>query len=403
MVFLLDPNPGPGLGILLASWMFGKGNTRESAPGAVIIHFFGGIHEIYFPYILARPVLILSAIAGSATGIVFFTLTHAGLVAPASPGSIISIIAMSPKGMTLVVVLGVMLSAFVSFLVAAPFVKRSPVEREEQNEQVIQENPLEKRVEIKKERINKIIFACDAGMGSSAMGATRFRNRLQKSGITIAVANSSVDKVPVDADVVVCQGTLALRAQKSAPEAELIIIEDFLNHENLDNLFERICSLEAGGIADSAEPEPHQEEPNTKNQILSVKNILTGLESVPKEEAIRKAGELLVKGGYVEEAYIGAMLAREELTTTYLGMGIAIPHGTSDAKEKILKSGIVVLQYPQGVCFGDEKANLVIGIAGVGDEHLEILARLSTSLDDELVLEKLKTTNEKQYVLEILG
>lgn len=401
MVFLLDPNPGPGLGILLAYWMFGRGNAKESAPGAVIIHFLGGIHEIYFPYILARPVLIVSAIAGSATGIVYFTLTHSGLVAPASPGSIISIIAMSPKGSTLVVVLGVLLSAVVSFLVATPFIRRAPSESEDEGKAASQEGVLEK-IAVKKEKINKIIFACDAGMGSSAMGATRFRNRLQKSGINISVSNSSVDHIPADTDVVVCQAALSQRACKSAPDAELVIIEDFLNHENIDKLFNRIKkdTETPAGVSDEiikvcAQPE--------HNSILAYDNILIGLESVSKEEAICKAGELLFQGGYVEHGYIGAMLEREELTTTYLGMGIAIPHGTSGAKEKILKTGIVVLQYPQGVSFGDEKAHLIIGIAGIGDEHIEILARISTSLDDEQVLEQLITTSDKQFILNTLG
>lgn len=401
MVFLLDPNPGPGLGILLAYWMFGRGNAKESAPGAVIIHFLGGIHEIYFPYILARPVLIVSAIAGSATGIVYFTLTHSGLVAPASPGSIISIIAMSPKGTTLVVVLGVLLSAVVSFLVATPFIKHAPAESEDEGKAASQEGVLGK-ISVKKEKINKIIFACDAGMGSSAMGATRFRNRLQKSGISISVSNSSVDHIPADTDVIVCQAALSQRACKSAPEAELVIIEDFLNHENIDKLFNRVKKDTSAPVCFSDEiiqaciqPESHS--------ILASENILIGLKSVSKDEAICTAGELLFHGGYVEHDYIGAMLEREKLTTTYLGMGIAIPHGTSSAKEKILKTGIVVLQYPQGVSFGDEKAYLIIGIAGIGDEHIEILARISTSLDDEQVLQKLITTTDRQFILDTLG
>lgn len=401
IMFLLEANPGPGLGLLLAYWMFGRGNAKESAPGAVIIHFLGGIHEIYFPYILARPILIVSAIAGSATGIIFFTLTHSGLVAPASPGSIISIIAMSPKGSTLVVVLGVLLSAVVSFMVATPFIKRAPVESEEEKV-VSPESVSEKITTVKKSTISQVIFACDAGMGSSAMGATRFRNRLQKYGISISVSNSSVDHIPAGTDVVVCQAALSQRACKSAPEAELVIIEDFLNHENIDKLFNRIkkdtdtpAGIQAEIIPPCVQPESHS--------ILAPENILTGLESVSKEEAICKAGELLFQGGYVEHGYIGAMLEREELTTTYLGMGIAIPHGTSGAKEKIIQTGIVVLQYPQGVSFGDEKAHLIIGIAGIGDEHIEILARISTSLDDEQVLQKLITTTDKQFILNTLG
>ena len=112
IMFLLETNPGPGLGVLLACWFFGRGNMRQSAPGAVIIQFCGGIHEIYFPYILARPALILAPVAGSAAGLLFFSLAGAGLVAPASPGSIISVLAMAPKGQTLVVLAGMRASAW---------------------------------------------------------------------------------------------------------------------------------------------------------------------------------------------------------------------------------------------------------------------------------------------------
>ena len=97
------------------------------------------------------------------------------------------------------------------------------------------------------------------------------------------------------------------------------------------------------------------------------------------------------------------MLEREKLVSTYMGMGVAIPHGTSQAKGTVKKSGIVCLQYPQGVYFGSEKAQLIFGIAGVGDEHLEILANICTMLEDEKVLEKLKTTKDVDWVLSHLS
>ena len=122
-----------------------------------------------------------------------------------------------------------------------------------------------------------------------------------------------------------------------------------------------------------------------------------------KEEAIRAAGELLNKLGFVNENYIDAMLEREKLVSTYMGMGVAIPHGTSTAKGTVKKSGIVVMQYPDGVDFGDEKAYLVIGIAGVGDEHLEILGRIVESLEDEELLEKLKKEADVDTIMKTFG
>ena len=109
--------------------------------------------------------------------------------------------------------------------------------------------------------------------------------------------------------------------------------------------------------------------------------------SISKEEAILRAGRLLEESGYVEMGYSESMLERERLATTYMGMGVAIPHGTSEAKEKVLRSGISVLQYPEGVDFGEDKAYLIVGIAGKGDEHLDLLAKISSALEDEATLD----------------
>lgn len=135
------------------------------------------------------------------------------------------------------------------------------------------------------------------------------------------------------------------------------------------------------------------------NNILNENNVVLGLESVSKEEAIKLAGKKLVENGYVNENYIDAMLEREKLMTTFMGMGVAIPHGVNEAKKDILSSGIVILQFPNGVDFDGEKAYLIIGIAGVGNEHLDILSNIATVLDDELT-ERLKDTNSKSDLIE---
>ncbi|TDQ44255.1 mannitol-specific PTS transporter subunit IIC [Actinorugispora endophytica] len=135
--FLVETNPGPGLGILIACMLFGPRASRGSAPGAIVIHFFGGIHEIYFPYILAQPRLILAAIAGGASGIMVFLATGAGLVATPSPGSIIALLAVTPKGAHFGVVAGVVTATVVSFLVASALMwfGRSRNESELDNEE----------------------------------------------------------------------------------------------------------------------------------------------------------------------------------------------------------------------------------------------------------------------------
>lgn len=467
IMFLLETNPGPGLGVLLAYWLFGRGNARQSAPGAVIIQFFGGIHEIYFPYILARPVLIVAAIAGGAAGLLFFSLTDAGLVAPASPGSILSVLAMAPKGKTLIVLLGVVISAAVSLLVAAPFIRRASKTETEGDPAVgkLPQSAAGISPHAAGRPVRKVIFACDAGMGSSALGATRFRRRLRDAGIGVAVGNSAADRIPSDADVVVCQSVLAERIAAAAKDAELIVIDNFLSDPGLDALFVRleeaeptaagpetvscgesdsdmpaarlaeavlpsdVCDARSAGATPSSEtsafrpaettaspdmpaaadsdPKPEETASAPKDAapdgaILQPGNIRVGLPAEPKEEAIRRAGELLVAGGYARPEYVDAMLRREKLATTCLGMGLAIPHGTSDAKERVLRSGIVVLQYPDGVDFDGEKAHLIVGIAGVGDEHLEILARLSASFEDEELLQRLMTATDPQVIYDAL-
>ena len=142
---------------------------------------------------------------------------------------------------------------------------------------------------------------------------------------------------------------------------------------------------------------------DTKTEIVIKESIKLNQPSVTKEEAIRAAGELLVERGSVDPSYVEAMLEREKLVTTYMGMGIAIPHGTAEAKDAVKKTAISMLLYPEGVDFGDEKAQLVFGIAGIGDEHLDLLGKIAGTLDDPEVLEKMKTTDDVDWILEILS
>lgn len=399
VMFLFETNPGPGLGVLLACWAFGKGSTKQSAPGAIIIQSLGGIHEIYFPYILARPGLLLGAIAGSAAALGFYQVTDAGLVAPASPGNFITLPVMAPKGETLIILGGILIAAAVSFVVCIPFM------RTEEKAPDADLNIDESRVGF----VNLIMFACDAGMGSSALGATRFRKRTSLAGLEVKVRNCAVDQVPDATDLIVCQRGLAERVKSTNPGKEVVIIDNFLSDPALDILLERLIKAEIAGQAGNDEtgvnevmPEQVEEPVLDEGGILKIENIRTGLAPESKEEAIRRVGQILYDSGYVDVSYIDAMIERENLTTTYMGMGLAIPHGTSEAKAAVKKSGIAVLQYPEGVEFGDEKAHLIIGIAGVGDSHLEILAKVSGALEDEEVLDRLSKSADASEIYETL-
>ncbi|MCI9478620.1 MAG: PTS mannitol transporter subunit IICBA [Lachnospiraceae bacterium] len=411
IMYMLEANPGPGLGVLLAYMLFCKDKTtKDSAPGAVIIHLLGGIHEIYFPYILMNPFVIIAPILGNMAAILWYTITGAGLVGPASPGSIIAYLMMTPGSDMVKVILGVVIAAGVSFVVASPLVKMAGSKslEEAQSEMAARKAEAKGQAAVpgtieKASEVKKIVFACDAGMGSSAMGATKFRNRIKGNRPDITVINTSVDNIPGDCDIAVVQTTLADRAKKSALQAQLITIGNFLADPALDALYVQLTTGDqpaapAGENTDIVIPDV----PIKKN-ILIKEGIQLGQKPVSKEEAIQAAGELLEKLGYVDGSYVAAMQEREKLVTTYMGMGVAIPHGTTQAKGTVKKSGIVFFQYPEGVDFGEEKAQLVFGIAGVGDEHLDLLGKLCTLLEDEARLETLKTTDDVDWVLEQLA
>lgn len=411
IMYMLEANPGPGLGVLLAYMLFCKDKTtKDSAPGAVIIHLLGGIHEIYFPYILMNPFVIIAPILGNMAAILWYTITGAGLVGPASPGSIIAYLMMTPGSDMVKVILGVVIAAGVSFVVASPLVKMAGSKslEEAQSEMAARKAEAKGQAAVpgtieKASEVKKIVFACDAGMGSSAMGATKFRNRIKGNRPDITVINTSVDNIPGDCNIAVVQTTLADRAKKSAPQAQLITIGNFLADPALDALYVQLTTGDqpaapAGENTDIVIPDV----PIKKN-ILIKEGIQLGQKPGSKEEAIQAAGELLEKLGYVDGSYVAAMQEREKLVTTYMGMGVAIPHGTTQAKGTVKKSGIVFFQYPEGVDFGEEKAQLVFGIAGVGDEHLDLLGKLCTLLEDEARLETLKTTDDVDWVLEQLA
>lgn len=406
IMYMLEANPGPGLGVLLAYWLFAKDKaTKDSAPGAIIIHFLGGIHEIYFPYILMNPVVIVAPILGNICAIAFYSIFNIGLKGPSSPGSIIAFLSMAEKGSVFMTALGVLIAAGVSFLVASPIVKLAGEKNLDEASKKMQSMKAESKGRsealLDVSLVRKIVFACDAGLGSSAMGATKFRNRLKGVRPDLTVINTSVDNIPVDCDVAVVQETLVERAKKSAPFAKIVTISNFLADPALDNLFFQLSTGDS--IVTEAVKEEVEESKPVQEDVIQLDGIKLNLPSVSKEEAITEAGKLLRELGYVDGAYIPAMLEREELVTTYIGMGLAIPHGTTHGDDVIHKTGIVLLQYPDGIQFGDEKAQLVIGIAGKGGEHMEVLSKICLALEDEAVLNKMKTTNDKEWILKQLS
>ena len=410
IMFMLEANPGPGLGVLLAYMFFSKDKTtRQSAPGAVIIHFLGGIHEIYFPYVLMNPAVIIAPIVGNIAAIFWFSLTGCGLVAPASPGSIVAFMSMSAPGTQIMTLIGVAIAAAISFLIAAPIVRRADVKDLSAAQAEVSGMKAAAAgtaaAAVTSGFGDKIIFACDAGMGSSAMGATRFRNRIKLDRPDCIVEHSSVDEVPADANIVVVQRNLAARAQACAPNAQFVIIDNFLADPALDQLYtDLVAQSAAAGVGEIADgTAPAKAETAASAIAIDRDGIKLGCPSVTKEEAIQASGELLMAHGAVDADYVAAMQERERVQTVYMGMGVAIPHGTNDVKDSVKKTCVTLHQYPDGIEWGGEKAYLVFGLAGANGEHLQGLANIAKALEDEDVVEKMKTTTDVDWLLSVLS
>ncbi len=430
--FLIEANPGPGLGILLAYMVFGKGTARQTAGGASIIHFFGGIHEIYFPYVLMNPRLILAAIAGGMTGVFVLTVFNAGIVSPASPGSIFAVLLMTPKSAMVGVLASIASAAAVSFTVASLLLKTQTSTEEDGDGAALEKatsqmkdmksaskssaaTSAQAKGDVNLATVQTIIVACDAGMGSSAMGASLLRKKVQEAGLNISVTNLAINSLPEDVDIVITHKDLTDRARKHAPNAHHMSLTNFLDGEMYNNLVTQLLAAQKHDAANddrmvkvsivAANDDSFEVQASSVFQIQR-ENIHLNLPVTTKEEAIRFAGNKLVEMGYVEPEYVDAMFEREKLVSTYLGESIAVPHGTVEAKDKVKKTGIVICQYPQGIQFTDDKddiAKLVIGIAAKNDEHIQVITTITNALDDPEAIDTLTTTKDVEEVLNILG
>ena len=251
VLYLLEANPGVGLGILLAYVFFGKGSAKASAPGAAIIHFIGGIHEIYFPYILMKPALIFAAMAGGVSGTATFQLLGAGLRAPASPGSILAVLAQTATGSYFAVVAGVVVSTLVTFVIASIILKRDKGEGDLESAQSKVSNmkaeakgqdvAVDSASETSYADVKRIIFACDAGMGSSAMGASILRNKVKKAGLDYEVTNVAIRNLNEESGLlIVTQNELTPRAKQMNGKALHVSVDNFLNSPKYDEIVENL-------------------------------------------------------------------------------------------------------------------------------------------------------------------
>jgi PTS system mannitol-specific IIC component len=267
ILFLIEANPGPGIGLLLAFTFFGVGAAKASAPGAAVIQFFGGIHEIYFPYALSKPTTILALIAGGAAGVTTNMVLGGGLGFPAAPGSIIAVTAAavgSGVGNLLVVYLSVLIAAAVTFLITAVILRASRKrDLEEEGDTfgaAIAQTEANKgkssaamdalrgstagaggAAVATDRRISNVVFACDAGMGSSAMGASVLRNKFKKAGIEdVTVTNQAIANLDGTADLVITQQQLTDRAKAQSPNSVHVSVDNFMNSPKYEEVVEMV-------------------------------------------------------------------------------------------------------------------------------------------------------------------
>ncbi|RKO22847.1 PTS mannitol transporter subunit IICBA [Pseudarthrobacter phenanthrenivorans] len=450
ILFLLEANPGPGLGILLAYMLFGRGAAKASAPGAAIIHFLGGIHEIYFPYVLMRPLLILAAIAGGMTGVATLAITGSGLVAPAAPGSIFAVLAQTSRDSYVGVILAVLLATAASFLVASIIMKTT-----KHSDEVDLNDATSKMEQMKGKKssvastltgagagagtgggvgvlagpVRNIVFACDAGMGSSAMGASVLRNKIKAAGFPdVKVTNASIANLRDDYDVVITHQDLTERAKPATASAVHYSVDNFMSSPRYDEIVELVRESNTESGAATEGPDASAGTPGGaaasgpavataaagaaaggatagagSAEILARESVVLEGSAATRDAAIDEAGRLLLARGAVDEDYIAAMHEREQSVSTYMGSFLAIPHGTNAAKDHIRKSAVSVIRYPEGIDWNGKQVKFVVGVAGVNNEHLHILSSIAKVFTNKEQVARLEAATSVDEVLELFG
>lgn len=250
LLFLVEVNGGTWLGLLLAFSVFGKGLAKKSAPGASVIMCFGGIGEVAFPYALTKPWTILGPMVGNIVSLFILQIFGGGTVAAVSPGSFLALLAMPPKGCYVVNTVAYVAATAVSFAIVAFFLIRDKsVEAGELGEETVAsvagpvKAPAMKTAKSAANAIKKIAFACDAGMGSSVMGVSILKTKMQKAMLQLELIHTPISEIPEDADLVITNVTLVQRVNdtmktKYNKEITVLPIENFLDQKRYDEIVE---------------------------------------------------------------------------------------------------------------------------------------------------------------------
>jgi PTS system mannitol-specific IIC component len=251
--------------------------------------------------------------------------------------------------------------------------------------------------------ITSVVFACDAGMGSSAMGASVLRKKIQAAGHPeVTVVNKSIANLADDYDVVVTHQDLTTRARERTPSALHVSVDNFMGSPRYDEIVELIQQSNGpGGTAVSAASEAAE----PSDDVLARQSIVLGGIARTRDDAITEAGRLLVQAGAVDAAYVDAVHEREASVSTAMGNSLAIPHGTNEAKGLIRRTAISFVRYDQPLDWNGKPTEFVLGIAGAGDDHLALLSRIAETFTDQEAVSRLRaatTPDEVRAVLDVV-
>lgn len=363
LLFLLETNPGPGLGVLLGLLLIrSKTSQRVNLLSNIFVQVIGGIHEVYFPYILKNLKLLWAVSLGGLAGNLIFYIFKAGLIGVASPGSILNLLLLSKDRDYIYILLGFGVSTGVSFFITYIILKKPKVETTSLKvKKEVDDIPVPNVQNIK-----KIVFLCDAGMGSSAIGANMLKTIFEKTKFKdIDITNSYIGDSLSEVDLIITHEKLKNRVIQEYPNISKLYLEDFLDKEFYIDRF-------------------------LKNEYLEMKLKLS-LKSTSKSEALKALGEDLENFGFVMSGYKDSLVEREITCSTYIGNGIAIPHGSHSSLNLICKNGVVIHHYPYGIDFENgEKVYILIGITIKNQNlRLDYIANIINSIEDEELIENL--------------
>lgn len=231
-------------------------------------------------------------------------------------------------------------------------------------------------------KINSITFVCEAGMGTSVIGAALLRKKLKSNGLTIPVYFSAVDEVPNNTDLIVTHMRMIENCRAHYPNIPLFPLESYTDLYAFGQLIKLLDGK--------------------KEKAVKKEQIMLSCLAETKEDAIRMVGQRMVELGFIERGYIDEMLQRETIYPTYLANGVAVPHGFNSNSSFVKKDGLVIAQFPRGLDFNEEKAYLLIGIAGSGKIQVRLLSAIAEMIDDPRLIEKFREESSIEKFISVL-